>query len=109
MEQSAQEIRAAGGELLGVAVTATFSQQQFAKDLQLSYPLLSDWGGAVSDSWGVRYDVWKGHEGLAKRSLFVVDPTMTVQFAWVTDDASTLPDYDEAVAVLHQISTQETP
>ena len=109
MEQSAADIRAAGGELLAIAVTATFSQQQFAKDLQLSYPLLSDWGGAVSDSWGVRYDVWKGHEGLAKRSLFVVDSDLTVQFAWVTDDAAELPDYDEAVAVLRGLSTSEIP
>ncbi len=103
MEQQAPVIAALGGSLVGIAVTATFSQQQFAKDLQLSFALLSDWGGAVSDAWGVRYDVWKGHEGLAKRSVFVIDTEQVVRYAWVTDDAAVLPDYEEAVAVMRSL------
>lgn len=108
MEQQAAEIASLGASIVGIAVTATFSQQQFAKDLQLSFPLLSDWGGAVSDEWGVRYDVWKGHEGLAKRSLFVVDTDQVIRYAWVTDDATDLPDYDEAVAVVRSLAEGTT-
>ena len=93
--------------MVGIANTATFSQQQFAKDLQLSYPLLSDWGGATSDAWGVRYDVWKGHEGLAKRAVFVVDADLIVQYAWMTDDATVVPDLSEALAAVQSLSTQE--
>lgn len=89
---------------MAIANTATFSQQQFAKDLQLSFPLLSDWGGAVSDAWGVRYDVWKGHEGLSKRSLFVVGTDGVVRFAWSTDDAAILPDFREAVEVVRGLT-----
>ena len=88
---------------MAIAVTATFSQQQFAKDLQLSFPLLSDWGGAVSDAWDVRYDVWKGHEGVAKRSVFVIDTEGIVRFAWATDDATVVPDFDEATAVVRAL------
>lgn len=103
MEQLAPQIEAQGGSVVAIAVTATFSQQQFARDLQLSFPLLSDWGGAVSGAWDVRYDVWKGHEGVAKRSLFVIDTAGVVRYAWATDDATQLPDFTEAVAAVRSL------
>ena len=100
MEQQIPAIEAAGGSAVAIAVTATFSQQQFARDLQLSYPLLSDWNREVSQAWGVAYTEWKGHRGVAKRSVFVVDRAGVVRYRWVTDDALQLPDIDEAVAAL---------
>lgn len=89
-----------GGSIVAIAVTATFSQQQFARDLALGYPLLSDWGGKTSTQWQVRYDTWKGHEGVAKRSVFVIDRGGIVRYRWVTDDAAVVPDFSEAVAAM---------
>lgn len=86
--------------MAAVAVTATFSQMAFAERLGSDFPLLSDWGGKVADAYGVRYDVWKGHTGLAKRSVFVIDREGVIRYRWVTDDALTLPDLEEGVAVL---------
>ena len=100
MGQRAEEIRAAGGEVLAVAVTATFSQQAFAVSLGIDFPLLSDWDRAVCADYGVQYDVWKGHRGLAKRSVFVIDDGGTVCYRWTTDDALVLPDLDDVVAAL---------
>ena len=100
MGQRAAEIRALGADLLAVAVTATFSQQAFAESLGVDFPLLSDWDRTACADYGVRYDVWKGHRGLAKRSVFVVDPDRVVRYRWVTDDALVLPELDEAVEVL---------
>ena len=100
MGQSAGEIREQGAEILAIAVTATFSQQAFAASLGVDFPLLSDWERTVCTDYGVRYDVWKGHRGLAKRSVFVVDPDRVVRYRWVTDDALVLPDLDEAVQAL---------
>ena len=104
MEQQAESIRSLGSSVVALAVTPTFAQQQFAKDLQLSFPLLSDWGGKTSDAWGVRYDIWKGHEGLAKRSLFVIDSAGVVRYAWSTDDAAVLPDFEEAVDMVRSLT-----
>ncbi|MGY1643166.1 redoxin domain-containing protein [Geodermatophilus sp. SYSU D00703] len=97
------EIRALGAEVLAVAVTATFSQQAFAETLGVDFPLLSDWDRTVCADYGVRYDVWKGHAGLAKRSVFVIDRGGTVRYRWVTDDALVLPDLDEVVAALRDL------
>jgi peroxiredoxin len=98
--QRAEEIRALGADVLAIAVTATFSQQAFADALGVDFPLLSDWDRVTCADYGVRYDEWKGHAGLAKRSLFVVDRDQAIRYRWVTDDALVLPDLDEAVEAL---------
>lgn len=94
------EIEARGASVVAIAVTATFSQMAFAEHLQVPFPLLSDWGGRTADAYGVRYDVWKGHEGVAKRSLFVVDRAGLVRYRWLTDDALVMPDLGEPLQVL---------
>ena len=94
------ELRGLGAEVAAVAVTATFSQQAFATSIGVDFPLLSDWGGEVSDAYGVRYDVWKGHAGVAKRSWFVIDGDGVVRYSWVTDDALELPVLEDIVAAV---------
>lgn len=103
MGQVAGEIRSLCGEVAAIAVTATFSQQRFATDLGVDFPLLSDWGREVCAAYGVRYDVWKGHDGLAKRSVFVVDRDGVVRYRWLTDDAEQVPDYSEAVDAIRRL------
>ena len=100
MGQRAAEIRALGADIVAVAVTATFSQQAFAESLGVDFPLLSDWDRTACAAYGVQYDMWKGHRGLAKRSIFVVDRDRVVRYRWVTEDALVLPDLDEAVQAL---------
>ena len=100
MGRRAEEIRALGADVLAIAVTATFSQQAFAEFLGVDFPLLSDWDRSVSAAYGVQYDVWKGHRGVAKRSVFVVDQDRVVRYRWVTDDALVLPDLENAVEAL---------
>ena len=89
--------------MAAIAVTATFSQQAFAKTLDVDFPLLSDWEREVCAAYGVRYDVWKGHSGLAKRSWFVIDTDRVVRAAWATDDALQLPAPEDIVAAVTQL------
>ena len=103
MGQLAGQIREQGAEILAIAVTATFSQQTFAASLGVDFPLLSDWERTVCSDYGVRYDVWKGHSGVAKRSVFVLDRDGIVRYRWVTDDALVLPDFDEVVTALRAL------
>ncbi len=103
MGQRAEEIRALGADVLAIAVTATFSQQAFAAALGVDFPLLSDWDRAACAAYGVEYDVWKGHRGVAKRSVFVVDRDRTVRYRWVTEDALVLPDLDRVVAAVREL------
>lgn len=93
-----------GTEPLAIAVTATFSQMAFAESLGVGFPLLSDWEGTVAHDYGVQYHEWKGHSGVAKRSVFVVDGGGLIRHRWVTDDALVEPDFAEALAVLEELS-----
>jgi glutaredoxin-dependent peroxiredoxin len=83
-------------------VTPTFAQMAFADTLGIDFPLLSDWDGEVSEAYGVRYDVWKGHAGLAKRSVFVVGGDGSITYRWYTDDAHDIPDVDEVISALRE-------
>ena len=103
MGQRAAEIRALGAEIAAIAVTSVFAQQAFAKSLDVDFPLLSDWNRAVSQAYGVQYDVWRGHEGVAKRSVFVIDRGGIIRYRWVSDDALVLPDFDAAIEALRAL------
>jgi peroxiredoxin len=98
--QRAGELRDLGADILAVAVTATFAQQAFAAKLDIDFPLLSDWDRAVCSSYGVQYSSWKGHAGLAKRSIFVIDGDGVIRYRWITQDALVLPDLDEVVTAV---------
>ena len=104
MGQLAGRMRSLGAEMAAVAVTATFSQMAFAAELGVDFPMLSDWSGSVCRSYGVQYRSWKGHAGLAKRSVFVVDSSRRIRYRWVTGDALCEPDLDDTMAVLMEIT-----
>jgi peroxiredoxin len=90
-------------ELVAIAVTPTFAQMAFAEKLGIDFPLLSDWEGTTASAYGVRYDSWKGHRGLAKRSVFVIDKDGTITYAWSNDDALTLPEFDEVMEAIEAV------
>jgi peroxiredoxin len=104
--EEAPRIEALGGRIAAIAVTATFSQMAFAEHLGAPFPLLSDWGRETCAAYGVRYDAWKEHDGLAKRSVFVIDGDGLIRYRWVTDDALVEPDWEEPIEVLAQIAEE---
>jgi len=103
------EIEQFGAQIVGIGVTATFSQMAFADSLAITFPLLSDWEGEVSSAYGVRYDSWKGHRGLAKRSVFVIDTSGTITYSWVTEDALVLPDIDALMEAVAAVGADQGP
>jgi peroxiredoxin len=102
--QLADRIRSLGAEPVAVAVTATFSQMAFGETLGIDFPMLSDWEGQTAAAYGVQYDEWKGHSGLAKRSVFVIDGSGLIRYRWVTDDALVEPDLYEVVEFIESLS-----
>ncbi len=95
-----------GVELVAIAVTPTFAQMAFADKLGIDFPLLSDWEGTTCAAYGVRYDSWKGHKGLAKRSVFVIDGDGRISYNWSSDDALTLPEFEEVMEAVAAVGTE---
>jgi peroxiredoxin len=101
-------MREAGAEPIALAVTATFSQIAFAETLGADFPMLSDWEGTVANAYGVQYEEWKGHSGLAKRSVFLVDEQRRIVYRWLSEDALIVPDLYEALDAIEALSTHST-
>ena len=91
-------------DLVAIAVTATFSQMAFAEKLGIDFPLLSDWEGTTCAAYGVRYETWKGHQGPAKRSVFVIDRNGLITYAWSNDDALALPEFEEVMDAITKVA-----
>ena len=89
----------AGASLYGVSIDSPFSLGEFAEQNELTFPLISDTNKEVIDAYDVVMDFADlGVPGVAKRSVFVVDESGTITYAWVSDDPGVEPDYDEVEA-----------
>jgi peroxiredoxin len=81
-------------QVLGLSVDSPFVVQKFARETGAGFPILSDFNKEAMTAYDVIYEDFFGLHGVAKRSAFVVDREGVIQYAWVTDDADDLPDFD---------------
>ncbi|MFC6955141.1 peroxiredoxin [Halorubellus litoreus] len=80
----------------GVSTDSPFSLNEFRAQNDLSFGLVSDHEKDIIDAYDVRTSFDHiGLHGLAKRAVFVLDSDRTITYAWVSDDPSVEPDYDE--------------
>jgi peroxiredoxin len=92
-------ITEAGADLYGISIDTPFALDEFADVNQLNFPLISDSNKELIDAYDVEMDFeGLGLTGVAKRAVFVIDESGTVTYAWVSDDPSVEPDYDEVEA-----------
>lgn len=65
-----REFEAADTQVLGVSIDSWASQGAFAKDLGVSFPLLSDWPEYRTAQ---AYDAWNPERKVARRVTYVID------------------------------------
>jgi peroxiredoxin len=87
------ELEQAGVRPFGISRDSPWSHIAWSQALDLNFPLLSDWNGEAMRAFGVERE-FRGHEGVADRTAFLVDPDGTVRGAWRYDTAE-VPDFDE--------------
>jgi peroxiredoxin len=95
------EFNEVDAQVLGVSVDPIFSQKAFAAQNELNFPLLSDFARVATKAYGVGIQDF-ATEGYvaAQRSVFVVDRSGVLRFAWVADKPSTEPNYDDVKAAV---------
>jgi peroxiredoxin len=90
-------------DVLGISVDSPFALDEFRKQNDLNFPLISDNNKEIIDQYGVRTDFMDiGYNGLAKRSVFVVKDGEVV-YSEIMDDPSNLPDMDKLRSKLENI------
>ncbi|PSP93199.1 peroxiredoxin [Halobacteriales archaeon QH_8_68_33] len=88
----------AGATVFGISADSAFSLEAFAEEHGLEFDLVSDMGGEAISAYDLELDLPDlGLHGIANRAVFVVDEAGTVTYAWVADDPTNEPDYDELV------------
>lgn len=65
-----KDFEEAGAQVLGVSIDPFPSQGAFAKELGLTFPLLSDWPRYETAK---AYEVWRENLNLAARVTYVID------------------------------------
>ena len=93
-------------QVVGISVNDPFSNKGFAEKNRLPFPILSDYKRDVIKTYGLELQDFAGLKGytVAKRSIFILDQTGIVRYAWVSDNPAVEPNYDEIQKALEQIT-----
>ena len=92
-----------GAQVVGISTDSPFALAEFKKVNDLSFRLLSDHDGSVSEAYGAKYDhdfTPMKLDRISKRAAFVVSADGTLQSVEVLDNAGEQPDFDRVLAAL---------
>jgi peroxiredoxin len=68
-QQNLQRLEAADTQVLGVSMDSSFSNAAWAEKINVTFPLLSDWGGDVTKKYGLYNEKTK----IGRRVNFLID------------------------------------
>ena len=91
-----KELSEMNAQVVAVSNDGPFANKAFAAQHDLEFPVLGDYTRRTIRDYDVLMpDLLhvKGYNA-AKRSVFVIDESGTVTYAWVSDDPLKEPDYD---------------
>jgi len=85
-------------QILAASVDSTWTQKAFAKELEVKFPILSDFGKKTVALYGSLYE----DKGFAKRTVFVVDKQGKIVYKRQYEPAQQ-PDIQEALDILKKL------
>jgi peroxiredoxin len=93
------EFEAVDATMYGVSIDTPFTLNEFRRQNDLDFSLLSDSNRELVHAYDVATDFTSaGVRDVAKRAVFVVDGDGEVTYKWVGDDLGVEPDYEEVAA-----------
>lgn len=95
---------ALGAAVYGISIDSPFTNQKWAEEMGVPFPILSDFNKEASAAYGILQEDFFGLRGVAKRSVFVVDRDGRVNYSWVSDDPSVLPPFDEVLGAVRALA-----
>jgi peroxiredoxin len=99
LEKEMPRLRALDAEVLGISVDSHYANEAFAKQLRLSFPLLSDFRRQVSAAYGLlNQDAY-----FSNRALILVDKQGTIVHRDQTPTLADLPDHERLVKALESL------
>ena len=87
-------------KVFGISVDSPFVTDKFRSELDIPFPILSDFNKDVSRKYGVLHEDLMGLKGVSKRSAFVIGKDGKIAYSWVSEDPKVKPNFDEIKAAL---------
>jgi peroxiredoxin len=81
-------------KVFGITIDSPFVTARFRSELEIPFPILSDFNREVARIYDVLHEELAGLKGVTKRAAFVIDADGTVVYDWVSDDPKQLPDFE---------------
>ena len=82
-QQNLAKLEAADTQVLGISMDSSFSNKAWAQQINVTFPLLSDWGGETTQKYGVYNPKYKA----ARRVNYLIDKDGKVVQMQVDSDA----------------------
>ena len=92
MRDDWSEWDALDAKVFGVSVDSPFITDKFREELNIPFPILSDFNAEVVKQYGGVHDDLFGMKNVGKRAAYVVGSDGTVKYDWVSDDPGQMPD-----------------
>ena len=89
-------------KIFGISRDSPWSHVAWAQALDLQTALLSDWNGDAVSAFAIGHE-YRGMEGVAGRSAFLVDGDGIIRGAWQYEPGP-VPDVDELLAAARSLS-----
>lgn len=97
------EFKELNAAVIGVSIDSPFVLNRWKEELNLPYPLLSDFNKTVGKAYGAFHEELGPLKGVNKRAAFIIDKAGAIQYVWISDDPGTLPDIAEIKQELAKI------
>ncbi len=92
-------------QVLGVSVDSPYALKKYKAELQLNFPLLTDFNKQISKAYDCMYEeFYNGLKGVSKRSAFVVDKLGHIRYAEILENANNLPNFEAITKVLQNLN-----
>jgi len=95
-----ESIRSEGAEVYGISTDTVEAQAAFHKEQNLSFPLLADPDGTVTEAYGAKMPVLT----VAKRWTFIIDPNLTIR--QVERDVEPAEDAQRVAAEIKRLKSE---
>jgi peroxiredoxin len=82
-QQNLQKLEAADTQVLGISMDSPFSNAAWAEKINVTFPLLSDWGGEVTRQYGLYNDQRK----IGRRINILIDKEGKITEMQLDNDA----------------------
>ena len=89
-----------GCKVFGISIDSPFVTDKFRAELNIPFPILSDFNKTVSASYDALHADLMGLKGVTKRAAYVVGSDGKIAYAWEAEIPKTQVDFDAIKAAV---------